>query len=73
MPQEALKALADSRVPIFYLNYLANPAVNPWRDLIGSAQTGTGKTAAFLLPVIHGIISSEHGNRIRALVIVPTR
>lgn len=44
------------------------------KDLIACAQTGTGKTAAFLLPVISQIIAkgnSEH--KIRALVITPTR
>ncbi len=42
-------------------------------DLMGSAQTGTGKTAAFLLPVINNIIASPPDNFIKALVIVPTR
>ncbi|HER09629.1 MAG TPA: DEAD/DEAH box helicase [Bacteroides sp.] len=51
----------------------AIPAILQGRDLMGSAQTGTGKTAAFLLPVIHRIITSEKVNRTRALVIVPTR
>jgi ATP-dependent RNA helicase RhlE len=51
----------------------AIPAILQGRDLMGSAQTGTGKTAAFLLPVIHHIITSEKVNRTRALVIVPTR
>ncbi len=49
------------------------PAILEGRDIIGSAQTGTGKTAAFLLPVIQHIISSRESNRTRALVIVPTR
>ena len=51
----------------------AIPAILQGRDLMGSAQTGTGKTAAFLLPVVHRIITSEKVNRTRALVIVPTR
>ncbi len=49
------------------------PTILCGKDLMGSAQTGTGKTAAFLLPVINNIISSEHTNFIKALVIVPTR
>jgi ATP-dependent RNA helicase RhlE len=42
------------------------------RDVVGSAQTGTGKTAAFLLPIIQRLKDSEGGS-IRALVLVPTR
>ena len=51
----------------------AIPAILAGKDIIGSAQTGTGKTAAFLLPIIHHIISGRKENRTRALVIVPTR
>ena len=44
------------------------------RDIIASAQTGTGKTGAFLLPIIHKIITEPHDeNKINALIIVPTR
>jgi ATP-dependent RNA helicase RhlE len=41
------------------------------RDLIGLAQTGTGKTAAFTLPVVHRLL--EGPRRTRALVLTPTR
>lgn len=42
------------------------------RDLIGTAQTGSGKTAAFLLPILERLLSGPTG-RIRALVLTPTR
>ncbi len=44
------------------------------KDLIASAQTGTGKTAAFLLPLINKIITEPHDDHlINAMIIVPTR
>ena len=51
----------------------AIPLILEGRDIIASAQTGTGKTAAFLLPLIHKISSSKEDEHIKALVIVPTR
>jgi superfamily II DNA/RNA helicase len=49
------------------------PLILEGKDIIASAQTGTGKTAAFLLPIIHRIMGSGRRDRIKALVIVPTR
>ena len=50
------------------------PYILNGKDVIASAQTGTGKTAAFLLPIIHKLITTEHEeHQINALVIVPTR
>jgi superfamily II DNA/RNA helicase len=51
----------------------AIPLILGGRDLIGTAQTGTGKTAAFLLPLIQKIIGNEKREGIRAVIIVPTR
>ena len=44
------------------------------KDIIAAAQTGTGKTAAFLLPLLHRLLTSAHtAGDINALIIVPTR
>ncbi len=50
----------------------AIPAVLAGRDLIATAQTGTGKTAAFLLPILHQLLGKPH-NITQALVLTPTR
>jgi ATP-dependent RNA helicase RhlE len=50
----------------------AIPLVMAGQDVMGIAQTGTGKTAAFALPILHRLIRGRRG-RVRALVVVPTR
>ncbi|WP_298269916.1 DEAD/DEAH box helicase [Geobacter sp.] len=50
----------------------AIPPVMAGRDVMGLAQTGTGKTAAFVLPILHRLMTGERG-RVRALIIAPTR
>jgi len=49
------------------------PLILGGKDIIASAQTGTGKTAAFLLPIINKLIASRIDDQVNALVIVPTR
>jgi ATP-dependent RNA helicase RhlE len=55
----------------------AIPSILEGRDLMGGAQTGTGKTAGFTLPLLHRLMSEakpQKGRRaIRALVLTPTR
>jgi ATP-dependent RNA helicase RhlE len=49
------------------------PPILAGKDIIASAQTGTGKTAAFLLPLIHRLLNHRIEGQVGALVIVPTR
>lgn len=51
----------------------AIPAIIDGRDLIGASQTGTGKTGAFVLPILHHVLNSEAHGKIKALIICPTR
>jgi ATP-dependent RNA helicase RhlE len=50
----------------------AIPPIMQGRDVIGLAQTGTGKTAAFVLPILHRLISGQRAC-VRALIVSPTR
>ncbi|HEX4895488.1 MAG TPA: DEAD/DEAH box helicase [Solimonas sp.] len=56
----------------------AVPEILAGRDLLAAAQTGTGKTAAFTLPMLHRLhaaapASTQGARRVRVLVLVPTR
>jgi ATP-dependent RNA helicase RhlE len=50
----------------------AIPAALRGRDLIGTAMTGTGKTAAFVLPILNKLLTGQHSVP-RALIVTPTR
>ena len=50
----------------------AIPTVLEGSDILGIAQTGTGKTAAFILPILHKLMQ-KRSRRVRALVLAPTR
>ena len=53
---------------------LAIPILLEGSDLIACAQTGTGKTAAYLLPILNSLVKSEHPEEaINAIIMVPTR
>jgi ATP-dependent RNA helicase RhlE len=49
------------------------PATLEGRDIMGLAQTGTGKTAAFALPVLEHLMATEHPGGPRVLIVAPTR
>lgn len=55
----------------------AIPILLKGKDLLGVAQTGTGKTAAFGIPILHHLHNSQNGQqgkrRIKALIVTPTR
>lgn len=53
----------------------AIPVILKGQDLIAAAQTGTGKTASFVLPILDRLIQgqTQRKKRIRALILVPTR
>src|SRR6266436_3984802 len=74
---EMLKAVADAGytepTPI---QVAAIPLISAGHDIIGIAQTGTGKTAAFVLPILMKLATSMHNGQRRgprALVVAPTR
>jgi ATP-dependent RNA helicase RhlE len=50
----------------------AIPPILARKDVMGLAQTGTGKTAAFVLPILERLLPGPHG-KVRALIIAPTR
>lgn len=54
--------IQEQAIPIILLN----------KDVIACAQTGTGKTAAYILPILHKIIHTDH-RHLNTLVIAPTR
>ena len=51
----------------------AIPLITKNKDLIACAQTGTGKTAAFLLPILNKISQDKNRNGVNTLIIAPTR
>jgi ATP-dependent RNA helicase RhlE len=57
------------------IQYKAIPLVLDGRDLLAAAQTGTGKTAAFVLPVLQRLafVGQARRQQVRALVLTPTR
>jgi len=69
LKQGIQKAGYDTPTPI---QQAAIPAAVRGRDIIGTAQTGTGKTAAFVLPILNKLLNGPR-NMPRALIVTPTR
>ncbi len=70
---ELLRALDDARYTVpTPVQSQAIPVVLDGKDLLACAQTGTGKTAGFLLPILHELAHTTDP-RLRALVLSPTR
>lgn len=71
-----LKALADQKYTQPYqIQMEAIPAILDGKDILGIAQTGSGKTASFVLPILQQFqdYGSSKNRHIKALVVVPTR
>ena len=51
----------------------AIPPILEGKDVMASAQTGTGKTAAFVLPILHRLLAGQRRRGPRALIVAPTR
>ena len=76
LSEALLKALADQKYTQPYqIQKEAIPAILDGKDILGIAQTGSGKTASFVLPVLQQFqdYGSSKNRHIKALVVVPTR
>ncbi len=74
LSEETLKTILEKGFEVpSPIQKLALPVLlNETCDIIGQAQTGTGKTAAFGLPIIEGLAKGKDG-KINAIILVPTR
>ena len=71
---EILKAISDKGYSMpTPIQEQAIPVILDNKDILGCAQTGTGKTAAFAIPIIHNVSQRERNKHIKALIVTPTR
>ena len=70
-PQVAAGVTAARYITPTPIQEQAIPAVMPGHDVMGLAHTGTGKTAAFVLPILHRLMQAAPAH-VRALVLAPT-
>ncbi len=70
--QDGVRALGfEHPTPI---QFATIPAALTGQDVLGSAETGTGKTAAYLLPLLHRLLTTPaRSHALRTLILVPTR
>ena len=74
LAEPILKAVAEAGYDIpSPIQEQTIPIVLTGRDVLGCAQTGTGKTAAFALPILQNLSKRGRSGKIRALVLTPTR
>ncbi|MEH0155518.1 DEAD/DEAH box helicase [Limibacter armeniacum] len=74
LDERILKSLTEERmIRATDIQHKAIPHILGGDDLLGIAQTGTGKTAAFAIPVLHKLINGKRKKGLRVLVMVPTR
>ncbi|PIE44692.1 MAG: ATP-dependent RNA helicase RhlE [Gammaproteobacteria bacterium] len=79
LSQPILQAIAEQGYEIpTPIQTQSIPAVLAGKDVMAAAQTGTGKTAGFMLPILENLSKSSRnlnhkGNQIRALILTPTR
>ena len=71
-PSIAANIKAMGYVEPTHIQAQAMPPVLEGRDVLGQAQTGTGKTAAFVLPILQRLMKGQRGP-VRALIVAPTR
>jgi len=76
LSQELCQALADQKFnQVFPIQEAAIPAILQKKDVLGVAKTGSGKTAAYALPILMNIqkTKTSRNRHIKVLVLVPTR